>query len=183
MKKELNEQKMEKIVSDFNKDRRNSTASKCLDKACATYSEMGDLSREDEGKGLIPKFFLQAAAYGVSKAVEDQIKLAKIEMLLKANREDIALDINEYTKNKCNQPVYADDFCYSGVINDEGLKNLEVVWGDADFRALSKDKIAYLKSLKAVLGNLYLSSGKLNDVYVGGNVIVTDENKVKGLTR
>ena len=180
---ELNNKKMERMVSDFNKDRRNSTASKMLEQASDTWSEMGDLSREDEGYGLIPKFFLQAAAYGISKSVEDQIKLAKIEMSLKAQRDDIALDINEYLKNNCNQSIYADDFRYSACINDEGLKNLEVVWGDADFRALSADKIAYLKSLKAVLGNLYLSSGKLNDVYVGGNVIVTDENKVKGLTR
>jgi hypothetical protein len=180
---ELNNKKMERIVSYYNKDRKNSTASKCLVKASRTFSEMGDLSREDEGYGLIPKFFLQVAAYGISKYTEDQIKLTKIEMNLKAKRDDIALDINEYLNNECNQSVYADDFRYSAYINDEGLKNLEVVWGDADFRALPANKLECLKSLKAVLGNLYLSSGSLDNVYVGGNVIVTDRNKAKGLTR
>lgn len=183
MKNELNYKTMRKVAADFNRSRRNSIASKCLDKACNTFSDMGDLSREDEGMGLLPKFYLQAAAYGVSKFVEDRIKLAKIQMLLQANREEIALDINEYEKSKCTQKVYADNFRYSGDINVDGLKNLEYIWGDADFKALTSEQLENLKSLKAVLGNLYLPSGSLENVYVGGETIVSENNKVKGLTR
>lgn len=85
--------------------------------------------------------------------IEKRQKRRYLGKLLKLQKDEIAIDINDLLKNKENTRCYGDNFTYNVVTTKCYLKNIEIIFGDAHLEAL--DDIAYFCNLKKVTGTIY----------------------------
>ena len=101
---------------------------------------------------------------------ETYYRKKRLISILKCDEKILAIDINELLEKKSNTVYIGDDFTYNAVTDVTYLKNVKLVFGNADFRAL--DNMRCLKNLRFVMGELFLSSieGLEKLKYVGGTI-------------
>lgn len=95
----------------------------------------------------------------ISEIYEVTARKKYMSKVFKCNIKNIAGDIDELIELKENTYLYATDFTYSAIINDEWLKNIRVIWGNAYLYSL--DDINKLQTIKYITGDIFYK----NNVY------------------
>ncbi|MBS6196028.1 MAG: hypothetical protein KH828_10670 [Clostridiales bacterium] len=101
---------------------------------------------------------------------ESYYRKKRLMSILKCSEKVLAVDIGELLKKKSNTVYIGDDYTYHAVTDVKYLKNVRLIFGNADLRAL--EEMRFVKKLRVVMGDLFLSSAegleKLR--YVGGTI-------------
>lgn len=75
--------------------------------------------------------------------------------LFNVPRDEVTGNLVNLTDSIQNYSVFVNDLRYTANIFKENLESLNVIWGNADLRAL--DDFKYVKNLNVVMGNIYMS--------------------------
>lgn len=106
----------------------------------------------------------------VVESWEKYYKKIRLRNILKCDQMSLAVDINELLNKKANTEFLGDNLEYDADTLDDYLRNIKVVFGNVDLRAL-KDS-SCLNNLVYVMGDLHLGSlqGLEKLEYVGGKI-------------
>lgn len=84
---------------------------------------------------------------------ENKTRRKKMAKIFKCGTENVAASLDDLIELKGKTKYYANDFTYSAVMDDNWLKNIKVIWGNANLCGL--DDINKLKSLEYITGQIY----------------------------
>ena len=104
------------------------------------------------------RMFVYSILAMLSELVENYARKRRLCKLLNLQSDEVAVDINDLLKHKEKIRCYGDNFTYNAAMDKSYLKNIEVIFGDANLEAL--DDIKCFGKLKKVSGIIYYKGMK-----------------------
>jgi hypothetical protein len=101
------------------------------------------------------KFLVYGISAITAESLEAKNRKNKLTEILKCEKQEISIDINELIRNKEQTIYYGDTFTYSAATDKKWLKNIKMIWGDAELQAL--DNMECFANLESVWGDVYFS--------------------------
>ena len=149
---------------------------KLMEKECRLVNEINKSSfkRADKIKKslLLPMTFITGlkALYQEDYDIKRREKI--LSQVLNVNPEFITGDFVTFVDSPRCYPFFVDDFQYNGSVSLDRMKTLMLVWGNADLKKLHD--FSNVSSLKVVMGDLYISTGKNTDGLSNLDVVTGD---------
>lgn len=155
---------------------------KICDKSCVILNKEYDrVNQVSIGKVINFSRLCVLAIRGIyHEYMDSRVREKVVSRVFNLSSDEVTGDLVALVRSDKNHSVFVNDLRYGANIPKKKLESLNMIWGNADLRAL--DDFKHVQNLNVVMGNIYIS-GKTENVELLNNLeVVTGDVYAESLS-